>query len=722
MKNKKNAPHNRSKTNNNPHLFENVSALLQQSTKAISIKQIFKKLNVHTQAQKVQVVQILEKLAEQKIISINKEGHFKSNLAPLEEIFLVGKVDFVNPRHAFIVVEDQEQDIWVDAENLGQALDGDTVKVRLLQHKKGKRKEGEVVEILERRRTSFVGRIDISERYAFVIADNKRMYFDIFVPKEQTKGAKNGEKVLVSIVQWHTPTSNPVGVITEVLGKAGENNTEMHAILAEYDLPLRFPEAVLQEAAQISDRISPEEIKRRRDFRNITTFTIDPYDAKDFDDALSIQRLENGLWEIGVHIADVTHYVHTQTQLEKEAAQRATSVYLVDRVVPMLPERLSNELCSLRPHEEKLTFSAVFTLDESAQVQQVWLGRTIIFSDRRFSYEEAQQIIESGQGDFAQELKTLNQLAHQLTQQRFQSGAINFDSPEIKFKLDEQGRPIELYVKERLDAHRLIEEFMLLANKAVAEFVFHKGKEGHSPTMVYRIHEKPNEEKLQTFAKFAKPFGYDIALQGKALSNSLNAMIGQTLKNPEQTFLQSLAIKAMAKAKYSTEPIGHFGLAFRHYTHFTSPIRRYPDMMVHRLLQHYLDQGPSADKALFEKLCNHATDMEKRAADAERASIKYKQMEYMQILMEVPDMKNKIFDGVITGVTEWGVYVEITESRCEGMVRMQDILDDFYDLDAENYRLVGRKSKKLIKFGDKVRIKVKDINLEKRMMDLIFAK
>jgi ribonuclease R len=503
--------------------------------------------------------------------------------------------------------------------------------------------------------------------------------------------------------------------VIQVLGRAGEHNTEMHAIMAEFGLPFEFPERVVQEAEKIEEGITQAEISRRRDFREVTTFTIDPVDAKDFDDALSVRKLENENWEIGVHIADVTHYVQPDSLLEKEAYRRATSVYLVDRVVPMLPERLSNGLCSLRPQEDKLTFSAVFEMDKDGKVLQEWFGRTIIHSDRRFSYEEAQEVLESGTGDFAEELLLLNDLAKKLKEERFKKGAISFETIEVKFKLDEKGTPLAVYPKVRKDAHKLIEEFMLLANKKVAEFVYKMRKGESRNTMVYRIHDSPDVEKLKTLSTFVKKLGYSLNVDEKKVSSSLNKMIDDIEGKPEQSVLQSLAIRTMAKAKYSTETIGHFGLAFMHYTHFTSPIRRYPDMMAHRLLQHYLDKGKSVNKAEYEDKSRHSSDMEKVAADAERASIKYKQVEFMK------NAETRPFEGIVTGVTEFGIFVEMIETRCEGMVRMSDMDDDYYELDADNYRVIGRHTGKIISFGDKVMVTVKDTNLAKRSIDLEFV-
>lgn len=692
---------------------QRVDELLNNTTKkALSIKQIFKNLKIRDTAAKERTAESLQVLIDQRKIKITTDGKFKGNAPSLQ---YTGIVDFVNPRFAFVITDEIEQDIWVDADDLNLALDGDEVKVQVQESKKGNRPEGKVIEVLKRNRTEFVGKIEILEKYAFVIPDHRKMHLDIFVPQEKINGAKDGQKVIVKVVKWHTSQSNPVGKVSEVLGNIGDNETEMHAILAEFDLPLKFPQNILNEAEEIPETITPREIRRRRDFRNITTFTIDPDTAKDFDDALSIQKLKNGNWEVGIHIADVTHYVKMGSHLDQEAEKRATSVYLVDRVVPMLPEKLSNGLCSLRPKEEKLSFSAVFELDERGNLRGEWFGRTVIYSDHRFTYEGAQEVIETEEGLFSEELVKLNQLAKAICQKRFDNGAISFETPEVKFNLDEKGKPIGIYVKERKDAHKLVEEFMLLANKRVAEFVFKLGKGDKEKTMVYRTHDDPDDEKLLNFAAFAKQFGHDIVTRGKALSASINRMSETVEGNPQQSFLQSLAIRTMAKAKYTTDALPHFGLAFDHYTHFTSPIRRYPDMMVHRLLALYLNRSRSQNREEYEDKCKHSSVMEKRAADAERASIKYKQVEFMQ------QWKDKDLDGVVTGVTEWGIYVEIVETKCEGMVRLADILDDHYDLDQENYRLIGRKTKKTIGIGDKVKVRVKNTNLENRTLDLEFV-
>ncbi len=538
------------------------------------------------------------------------------------------------------------------------------------------------------------------------------MLHDIFVPLSDLNGAKNGQKVQVSITDWPEGAKNPIGKIINVLGTQGENDTEMNAILAQYGFPLSFPDAVEKEANAIPETVSEAEIKGRRDFRQTTTFTIDPADAKDFDDAISFKKLENGNYEIGVHIADVSHYVLPKSNLDKEAYERATSVYLVDRVIPMLPERLSNGVCSLRPNEDKLCFAAVFELDDQANVITQWFGRTAIHSDKRFSYEEAQEVIENKAGDFAEELLKLNDLAYKLRDKKFKNGAISFESAEVKFKLDERGKPIGVYVKERKDAHKLIEDFMLLANKKVAEFIAKKGKGKQKYTFVYRSHDSPNLENLNNFATFASRFGYKINMKtDKEIAKSLNYLMEDVEGKKEQNILTQLAIRSMAKAIYTTKKTSHYGLAFDHYTHFTSPIRRYPDVMVHRLLALYLDGGKSANEEEYEAASSHSSAMEKRAADAERASIKYKQAEYLE------ENIGSIFTGIISGVTEWGMYVEIIENKCEGMIRLRDITDDFYVLDEKNYCIIGQRKKKKYQLGDEVQVRVKKVDLSKRQID-----
>ena len=627
---------------------------------------------------------------------------------------LEGKVDHVNPRFAYINTG-SDNDIYVRAQDLGTALHGDTVKVALTSQRTGQKPEGRVEEVLKRNRTRFVGRLEISPKsFAFVVPDFKKIYQDFFIYQENIGKAKNNDKVLFEVVRWGDGDKSPEAKVIEILGKTGENEAEIHSIMAEFDLPFRFPPNVLQESEKIEDKIPAEEIRKRRDFRDILTFTIDPEDAKDFDDAISFQKLDNGHVEVGVHIADVTHYVKPGTALDDDAFERATSVYLVDRTVPMLPERLSNALCSLRPDETKLTFAAVFEIDGRGKIIKEWFGRTIIHSDHRFSYEQAQEVIESGKGKFASELRLLNELALKLRKERFVRGAVNFETAEVKFKLDEKGKPLAVVPKIRKDAHKLIEEFMLLANKAVATFVFKLGKGGDKNTFIYRTHDFPNPEKVTDFAEFAKQFGHKLNTEEAAVSRSLNKLMDEIEGKPEQNVLQSLAVRAMAKAKYTTEAKGHFGLAFEHYTHFTSPIRRYPDMMVHRLLQHYLDQGRPVAKPEYEAKCVHSSDREKRAADAERASIRYKQVEFMSLAAD------KLYGGIITGVTDFGIFVEIIETKCEGMVRLADMKDDFYEFEERNYRVIGRRRKKIYRLGDEVEVRVKKTDIDRRTMDLMF--
>jgi len=630
-----------------------------------------------------------------------------------------GRVDHVNPRFAYVNVQDREDDIWVRTDDLNFAVDGDLVVVEITREpSKDYRAEGRVVRILERARDEFVGRIEVSPNFSFVVPDNRNIHFDIFLYPEKIGKAAHNDKVIVKIKRWHDKQNkSPLGEVIDVLGPAGENEAEIHSIMAEFGLPFHFPQSIEQAAKKIPSEISEADLKKRKDFREVTTFTIDPEDAKDFDDALSIQPAGKGKWEIGIHIADVSHYVKPGSELDKEAIERATSVYLVDRTIPMLPEVLSNQLCSLRPNEEKLTFSAVFEMDEKGQVLKSWYGRAIIESNRRFTYEDAQERIETGKGDFATELQKLNELAVQLRKKRFDKGAINFETTEVKFRLDEDGKPLEVVPKERKEAHKMIEEFMLLANREVANYVYglktNKG-EGERKTFVYRTHDNPDPEKLETFSGFAKKFGHQLSVEGN-VSHSLNQLMDRIQGKPEQNVLEQLAIRSMAKAKYTTEPMGHFGLAFDHYTHFTSPIRRYPDVMVHRLLQHYLSGGNTADVEAYEKLCIHASEREKRAADAERASIKYKQVEFMQ------GMLGEEFAGIVSGLTEWGIFVEIIDTKCEGMIRMADMDDDYYDFDPKELKITGRNNKRMITLGDTIHVKVVKTDIDRRTIDLLLV-
>jgi ribonuclease R len=576
--------------------------------------------------------------------------------------------------------------------------------------------EGEVIEVLKRKREEFVGVVELGHNYAFISPDDKRIQIDIFIPEGKINNAKNGEKVRARVVDWSNEHKNPIGEIIEILGKPGDHNTEMHAIIAEYGFANKFPNEVEKDADKISDIITKDEIAKRRDFRKITTFTIDPEDAKDFDDALSIEEVEDGIYEIGVHIADVSHYVTPNTVLDAEAFERATSVYLVDRTIPMLPEKLSNGVCSLRPHEEKLTFSAVFKMTLEGEILDKWIGKTVIYSDRRFAYEEAQDRIESKVGDFANEINTLNNIALILRKARFKNGAVNFETEEVKFKLDENYKPIGIYKKVRKDAHKLIEEFMLLANRTVAEFVHKMKGEKQPKTFVYRVHEPPSEEKLKLFNLFAARFGLSIQTTSqKAISTSFNNLLNDVEGKPEQNIVQNMAVRSMMKAYYSTKKTSHYGLAFDFYTHFTSPIRRYPDLMAHRLLFSYLNNGKSANEVEYEEKCKHSSQMEIQAADAERASVKYKQVEYIKQFI------GEQFNGLISGVTEWGIYVEITEYKCEGLVRLANLTDDFYDYDEFNQWIIGRRTRKIFQLGGEIKVIVKQADLQKRQIDLDVA-
>lgn len=682
----------------------------QNEREALNYKQVSSKLNIREPESRETILEILKEQAKDDVLQEVSPGKFKV----LElKTFVEGRVDMTNDGSAFIVTDDEfENDIYVAPRKVRTALNGDRVKVYVYAKNKGKRKEGEVVEILKRAKMEFTGIVKLSERFAFFIPDDRKMLHDIFIPLGDLNGAKNGVKAIAEITDWPPQAKNPIGRVKTILGTQGENDTEMNAILAEYGFPLSFPPEVERDAEAISDIISEEEISKRRDFRETLTFTIDPFDAKDFDDAISYKKLDNGNFEIGVHIADVAHYIIPDSALDKEAFERGTSVYLVDRVIPMLPERLSNGLCSLRPNEDKLCFAAVFEMDESGKVIDQWFGKTIIHSNRRFTYEEVQEVIETGEGDYVEEIQQLNAIAYKLREAKFKNGAISFESTEVKFKLDEQGKPVGVYVKERKDAHKLIEDFMLLANRKVAEFVSKKGKGKKKYTFVYRAHDAPNPETLGNFAQFAARFGYKISMKSdRDIARSLNHLMHDVEGKKEQNVLTQLAIRSMAKAVYTTKSSSHYGLAFDHYTHFTSPIRRYPDVMVHRLLFHYLNGGESAVAEHYEVLCKHSSDMEKKAADAERSSVKYKQAEFLQ------DNIGTEYNGVISGVTEWGMYVQIIENNCEGMVRLRDISDDFYTLDEKNYAIIGQRKKKIYQLGDEVRIKVKNVDLTKKQID-----
>jgi ribonuclease R len=682
----------------------------QNGNTPLNYKQVSAKLNIRDPESRDVIGDILKDEAFKQVLKEVSPGKFQ--LLELKT-FVEGKVDLTNDGSAFIVTDEEgETDIFVAPRKLRNALNGDRVKVYVYAKSKGRRQEGEVIEILQRAKMEFTGVVKMSERYAFLIPDDRKMMHDIFIPMSELNSAKNGIKAVAEITDWPAGARNPVGRIKHVLGEQGENDTEMNAILAEYGFPLSFPAEVEHDAEHISADITPAEIAKRRDFRNTITFTIDPFDAKDFDDALSFKKLENGNYEVGVHIADVAHYIIPDSALDKEAFERGTSVYLVDRVIPMLPERLSNGLCSLRPNEDKLCFAAVFELDEEANIKNEWFGKTVIHSNRRFTYEEVQEVIEAQEGEFKDEILKLNELAYILRDRKFKNGAISFETTEVKFKLDEKGKPTGVYIKERKDAHKLIEDFMLLANRKVAEFIAKKTKGKQKYTFVYRAHDSPKPEALASFAQFASRFGYKINTKSdKEIARSLNHLMEDVEGKKEQNVLTHLAIRSMAKAIYTTKSSSHYGLAFDYYTHFTSPIRRYPDVMVHRLLLHYLNGGQSVSEDMYEKMSQHSSQMEKRAADAERASVKYKQAEYLQ------DQVGNVFEGVISGVTEWGMYVEIIENKCEGMIRLRDISDDFYTLDEKNYAIIGQRKKKTYRLGDEVKIRVKNVDLTKKQID-----
>jgi len=676
-------------------------------------KQIARKIGLKKKALNKDLFSLLEKLEEDGKIRQLPNGSFTTTKKPET---ISGKVDHVNPRFAYVVTGiPGMKDIYIRARDLGTAVHGDKVEVELFNRSTGENPEGEVVAVVQRARNRFVGRVELSRGFGFVVPDFKKIYQDFFIYPEYLAGAVTNDKVVVEVTRWSEGDKNPEAKVVEILGKTGENEAEIHSIMAEFDLPFRFPPAVLGESEAIGEDIPATEIKRRKDFRKILTFTIDPFDAKDFDDAISYRVLENGNIEVGVHIADVTHYVKPGTILDQDAFDRATSVYLVDRTVPMLPEKLSNALCSLRPHEDKLTFSAVFEMTREAAVVKEWFGRTVIHSDHRFTYEEAQEVIENKAGKYSEELILLNEMAKKLRKERFQKGAVNFETAEVKFKLDEKGRPLEVVPKIRKDAHKLIEEYMLLANRAVATWVYSQASDAikkGTNTFVYRTHDYPDPEKVRDFANFARQFGHKIKTEDNLIARSLNSLMDEIEGKPEQNVLQQLAVRSMAKAKYTTDAVGHFGLAFPHYTHFTSPIRRYPDMMVHRLLQHYLDGGKPVNKKEFEEKCVHSSEREKRAADAERASIKYKQVEFMSMA------EDKLYDGIITGVTDFGIFIEIIQTKCEGMARLMDLKDDYYEFDERNFRVIGRRRKKIYRLGDQVSVRIKKTDIDRRLIDL----
>jgi len=685
-------------------------AMAKNPRQPLNYRQLSSRLQITEKEEKKALSEALSKMKKEGLAEERGQGKY---LLKAVGGYITGTIDLTKFGYAFVISDELEEDVFVAARNLNTALHGDKVKVVLYARHKGKRHEGEVVEIITRSRASFVGTIELTPNFAFLIPDNKNMPFDLFIPLTKLNGAKQGQKAVARMIEWDQRSRNPMGEITEVLGNPGENDTEMHAILAEFGLPNKFDPEVEASALKIDAEITKEDIAARRDFRDVPTFTIDPEDAKDFDDALSFNKLPNGNMEVGIHIADVTHYVRPGSLIDKVAQERATSVYLVDRTIPMLPERLSNHICSLNPLEDKLTYSAVFELDSKGNVVSEWFGRTVIRSDRRFSYSGAQQVIDTGEGDMKEQLLTLHNLAQMLRSRRFASGSFAFERLEVKFNLSETGIPLGILFREFGTANQLIEEFMLLANRRVAEYV---GKKLKGKTFVYRIHDKPNSEKLSSFSYFIKRFGYQIDTENiKGLPAAMNKLMDDVSGKKEQNLIETLALRSMAKAVYSTDNIGHYGLAFSHYTHFTSPIRRYPDMMVHRLLTKYLEGQPGRDKDKYAKLCEHSSKMERLATDAERASIKYKQVEYMS------DKIGKVFEGVISGVTEWGIYVEIIENQCEGMVAIRELQDDYFEYDEVNYCIRGKHSGKVYMLGDKVSVEVARADLRKRQLDYRLA-
>ena len=713
----------RRRNNKTTNLTQNILSVLRKHPQPVNYKQIAATLQVSDTSTRNLIIKRLRSLKEKGSVQEVERGKYilsKSNN------YFTGVVDINSRGQGYVIVEDLDDDIFINSKNLNHALNGDTVQVYVFKRKKGGGKEGEIVKIIQRKKIEFVGVIQIHDNFAFVNCSDQKMHTDIFVKKKDINKAKDGDKVLVALIDWPEKAESPYGSIIKVLGAPGEHHTEIHSILAQYGLPYEFPEEVNNFANNLDTSIRSDEIVKRKDLRNELTFTIDPKDAKDFDDALSFKKINNDLYEIGIHIADVSHYLQPGTILDEEAYERATSVYLVDRVVPMLPEVLSNKACSLRPNEEKLTFSAIFKINSKAEVVSQWFGKTVIESNTRFAYEEAQFIIENNNTqnrsipsdisltkkeytvdeETSEEILELNNLAKILRKRRMHQGAISFDKVEVKFHLDENNNPERVYFKESKDANKLIEEFMLLANKKVAEFIGKQNK-----TFVYRVHDEPDDEKIAALQNIIKQFGYHLkTLNRKTTASSLNKLLKDVQGKKEQNLVETLAIRTMAKAAYSTRNIGHYGLSFEYYSHFTSPIRRYPDMMVHRLLEKYLNRGRSANEHKYEDLCKHSSDMETRASNAERASIKYKQVEFMQ------DHIGKIYPGVISGVTDWGIFVEL-ENKIEGMIPIRELDDDFYIFDEKNYCLVGRHSNKKYQLGDDVTVKIWRTNLEKKQLD-----
>lgn len=682
-------------------------------------KQISAKLEFTGKEDKELVRKTIEEMLQSNILVVGNRGKYKLNPIHLDANanIIEGRISMKQTGKAYLIPNNPEsEDVFIAPNNTAHALNGDIVKVHLFPARRGRKPEGRIVEILKRDKEFFVGTIKESRNMSYFIPDNINMPIDILIPNEALCGAQNGQKVVVKITEWSEHARNPFGEVTQVLGFPGDNTVEMYSILIDQNFNPTFSEQAEKEAAEISITIPEQEILLRRDFRDIFTITIDPADAKDFDDAISFKGMGNGLYQVGIHIADVSHYVKSNTVIEKEAYQRATSVYLVDRTIPMLPEKLSNNVCSLRPHEDKLCFSAVFEMDEDGKVQKQWIGKTVVNSDHRFNYEEVQEIIETKQGLHSEEILMLDKIAKALRAERFSKGSINFTSEEVKFILDENAKPIGVYIKENKDSNQLIEDFMLLANRKVAELIGKVPQGKEAKNFVYRIHDRPLDEKINKFNTFIGKLGYSLELKSrKSLADSMNNLFDSVQGKGEQNMIETLAVRTMQRAVYSSDNIGHYGLAFRFYTHFTSPIRRYPDLMVHRLLSRYMAEKPSVNKEELEAKCKHSSDMEQRAAEAERNSVKYKQAEYLS------DKIGQEFDGLISGVSKWGIWVELDETKSEGMVSVKSLVNDFYYYDEDNYRYVGQHTGKVYRLGDKVRIRVKDVNLAKKQMDFVFV-
>ncbi|GFZ83933.1 ribonuclease R [Aquaticitalea lipolytica] len=700
-----------------------LSILKKDRNQSFNYKQIAAKLGVNDASSRNQIIKKLHQLLANKEIEEVERGKFK---AVINTEYHSGILDLSSKGTGYIICEDFNEDVFIASNNINKALDGDEVEFYVYKRRKKGKFEGEITNIIKRAKSDYVGTIQIHKNYAFVVTDSTKMYKDIFVPINKINKAEDGDKVLVLLEDWPDNADSPYGKVLKVLGKPGEHNTEIHSILAEYGLPYEFPHEVEEFANKLDTSITKAEIAKRRDMRDVLTFTIDPKDAKDFDDALSFEVLNNGLYEIGIHIADVSHYLQEGTILDDEAYERATSVYLVDRVVPMLPEVLSNNACSLRPHEEKYTFSAVFQINDKAEVKNQWFGRTVTYSDARFAYEEAQAIIESKTNSIPEDVSLtgkayqtdqkiadavlkMDDLAKIMRRKRMKEGAISFDKVEVKFDLDEKANPVGVYFKTSKDANKLIEEFMLLANRKVAEFI---GKQSPKKTFVYRVHDEPDSSKLAALQGIVSKFGYKLNFKDRnSISSSLNGLLRDVQGKKEQNLVDTLAIRSMSKAEYTTHNIGHYGLAFDYYSHFTSPIRRYPDVMAHRLLQHYLDGGKSANEDVYEDKCAHSSNMENLATKAERDSIKYMQIRFME------DHKDEEFVGVISGVTDWGIYVEIISNKCEGMVSVRDMNDDHYQFDESQYAMIGKKTGMTYQLGDEVVVKVKNTDLVKKHLD-----